>query len=134
MINTRYLDTLPEAANTYNVPLGQGERVVFTSELSTFGDEKQKVLGGWGSKFTLTNERIIADNGLGIWSIDLLEDVISITRVDYRFLFSNSTYFLVTLNKDVVCDNGKRTLGGYSFYFGKEVTPRFDEIVKCLKG
>ena len=133
-MKTSYLDELPAVVNEFGVPLREDEKVVFTAELSVFGDEKDQMIGLRGSKFTLTNQRIIADNGPGVWEIDILEDVVSWVKIKKRFLlFSHSIYFLVALKEEMVVEYGKRTLIGFHFYFSKEKTLELEEIVNHLQ-
>jgi len=128
-MNTGYLNTLPALANKYNVDLQEGEKVVFTAKLSTFGTEKDYRLGADDSKFTLTNRRIIADNGYGVWSVDILDDVVSCTKIKSMLIF---TYFQVMLNKTVVFDDGSLSLTGFNFYFKKSDTAKFESIMNSL--
>ena len=130
-MNTAYLDTLPEVTNKFNVDLEADEKVVFTAKLSTFGTEADRMLG-MDSDFTLTNRRIIADNHVGIWTVDIAEEIVSCTKVETgKFLFK-ATYFSVTLNTEVVFDYGKQRLTGFHFYFNKADTPVFEEIMNHL--
>jgi len=133
MMNTAYLNLLSELDNKYGVDLQDDEKVVFTAELDIFGTEKDRNLG-MGAKFTLTNQRIIADNGLGVWTNDILEDVVSCNKVEYKKLFGllKGVYFSVDLNKEVVFDNGKQKLTGFHFYFNAEDTAKFEKIINHL--
>ena len=129
-----YLNIMPEIANKYDIALEAGEKVVFTALLKTFGTEKDSVLGNNGSKFTLTNQRIIADNGLGTWTVDIAKDISECKKVEYKHLFGliKGVYFSVNLNKEVAFHQGTRTLTGYHFYFDKEDTTMFEEITNNL--
>ena len=132
-MNIEYLNTLPAVENKFSVDLQNGERVVFTAELDTFGTEKDRMLG-MGSKLTLTNQRIIANNGPGIWTIDIFEDVKSCGKVEYKKLFGllKGVYFAVDLNEELVFDSGKQKLTGFHFYFNAEDTAKFGEIVNHI--
>lgn len=128
-MNTEYLNTLPEVKNEYKVDLQEGEKVVFTGKLSTFGTEKDRMLGNYDSIFTLTNKRIIADNKVGIWTVDIQDDVVSCTKVEGGKFIFKYVYFSVDLNKEIVFDNGQQKLSGFHFYFDKKDRPRFEEIM-----
>ena len=60
-VNLQYLDTLPEIENIYQFELQEGERPIFSTRLSTFGNEKGRMLSSFEfkPKFTLTNKRIL---------------------------------------------------------------------------
>lgn len=132
-MNTEFLDTLPEVENKFGIELEQGEKVVFTAKLDTFGTEKDRMLGADSSKFTLTNRRIVADNGAGIWLADLKEDVVDCAEVcTGKFIFKWS-YFAVNLNKEVVFNDGKEKLNGFHFYFKKNDMKKIEAIMSKLK-
>lgn len=131
-MNTQYLGTMPEIANEFQVELQEGEKVVFTAKLTTFGTEKDQVLGRDNSKFTLTNQRIIADNGVGTWTIDIAEDVVSCRKVKYGAFIFKGVYFAVDMNKEMIYANGTQKLTGFHFYFAKEDNERFEQIINKL--
>ena len=45
-MNIEYLNTLPEIKNKFNIELQDGEKVIFTANLSCFGTETDRFLGG----------------------------------------------------------------------------------------
>lgn len=131
-MNTKYFDTLPEVSNQYNVDLEDNEKVVFAAELSTFGTEKDRVLGSPGSSdFTLTNKRIIANNGVGVWTVDL-SDIVRCVKVESGKFIFKSVYFAVDLKMEMEYDYGKQRLTGFHFYFKKDATAKFEEIINNL--
>lgn len=129
-MNTAYLDSMPEVENRFRIELEQGEKVVFTAELSVFGTEKDQMLSGMETpSFTLTNKRFIADNGVGKW-LTGLDEIVSFEKVEKRMLlFFKSVYFTVMLKEPVIYDDGKQSLKGFHFYFKDEDMPKIDEIV-----
>jgi len=127
-MNIEYLSTLPEVANKYKVNLQDDEKVVFTAKLSTFGTETERLLGN-DSAFTLTNKRIIANNGVGIWTVDILADIVSCTKKEKKDWIFKFVYFAVNLNTEIVFNNGKEKLTGFVFQFNKKDTARLEEIV-----
>lgn len=131
-MNIHYIDTLPEVANTYHVELETGEKVVFTAKLVVFGTDKDRMLGT-ESTFTLTNRRIVADNGKGIWSFDLLEDVAGIRKYDNgkKFIL-RSVYYIVDLKQETESGIPGITMKGLHFYFDKKGLAAFDEIANGL--
>ncbi|MDR2493493.1 MAG: hypothetical protein LBD25_08585 [Coriobacteriales bacterium] len=130
-MNIGYLDTLPEALNAFNVALEVGEKVVFAAEPSCFGNEKDRVVGGPGSKLTVTNKRIIANNGPGNFTVDIAEDVASIARVKTGRILK-SDYISLALKTEIVFDDGKQMLTGFHFYLKKIEKDAMDEIVNRL--
>lgn len=127
-MNIGYLDTLPEVENKYGFNLLNGEKAVFNAKLSTFGNEKDSSLG-IDCKFTLTNKRILINNGAGIWSNDIAEEIADCKKVNSKFLFFKWEYFSVTLNKEETYNYGKEKLSGFHYYFKKPDTDRFEEIM-----
>ena len=111
----------------------EGEKVVFTAKLSVFGTEKGMMLGS-DSKFTLTNKSIIADNGAGVWTAGLSDDVISMAKVESGKFIFKSVYFAVDLNTEIVFAGGQAKLSGFQFYFSKGDAAKFEEIMNNLIG
>lgn len=132
-MNTTYLETLPEATNKYKVELEAGEKVVFTAKLRAFGTEQDRTLGG-ESKFTLTNKRIIADNGKGCWIVRVAEDVASVKKVDNgkKFIF-RTVYYAVDLHQEMPSGIPGIHMTGFHFYFDKKGMAGFDAIINEQK-
>jgi len=124
-MNVGYLDLLPEVDNKFNVELEKGEKVVFTAKLKVFGTETDRVLGGSNSRFTLTNRRIIADNGVGIWTVDIKEDITGCTKIQEGNFIFKVTYFLVNMNKE-------KKMTGFHFYFKKSDIEKFEKIMSNI--
>jgi len=129
-MNLAYLDSLPEVANKYNVELEDGEKVVFNAMMSVFGDEKDVPLGG-KSKFTLTNRHIITNNGPGIWTINIAEDIINCFRKGNKALrFFNLDCIAVELNREIIYEDGRGKLTGFHFYFKRSVKKKLEKIME----
>lgn len=131
-MNVGYLDLLPEVDNKFNVELEKGEKVVFTAKLKAFGTETDRVLGGSNSRFTLTNRRIIADNGVGIWTVDIKEDITGCTKIQEGNFIFKVTYFLVNMNKEIIFNNEKEKMTGFHFYFKKSDIEKFEKIMSNI--
>lgn len=116
-----YFDSLPEVQNIFGFPLAPGEKAVFAAKLKMFGTEMGEILGNGGSKFTLTNRRMFAANPIGLWTVDL-EDINSFVYDDRSVLFIRNIFFSVGLDRRIYFDNGRRSLSGFQFYFGKKDT------------
>lgn len=131
-MNTDYLNNLPEIKNKFNVELEPGEKVVFAAKPKVFGTEAGGMLGMEDSCITMTNRRIIADNGSGIWTMDIAEDVVDMRRQEEGKFILKTVYILVTLNKEVSYGMGIQKLSGYRFYFGKKDMDTFEGIIKNM--
>ena len=130
-MNAEYMDSLPEEKNKFKVPLEDGERVVFIAKNVIFGTETQRALG-YETKVTMTNRRIIADNGKGVWTIDIAEDIVSCRVFEEGRGLNKSHGVAIDLNKQVVCGDPRDpiTLTGYVFGFRKKDEARFMEIAE----
>ena len=126
-MNIEYLNSLPEIGNDYNVDLQDDEKVVFNVELEMLGTQNDQLLG-IGPKITLTNQRIIANNRAGIWTVDISEDIISCERIESGKWIFKSCYLLISLNKEIMFDSGKQKLTGFRFYFKKSDTAKLQEL------
>lgn len=135
-MNMQYLNSLPEVANKYKVDVAPDEKVVFTAKMPNFGTEAYLTLGQ-DVKFTMTNKRMIFNNGPGVWTIDIADDIKSIEKKekdgkDVSFLQRKSAHFIVLINSEIVFDNSQRTLTGFVLGFKKKDDEAFGNIVKNL--
>lgn len=131
-MNITYLNNLPEVENKFNVELQEGEKVIFTAKPTCFGTETGRLLGNSNSKITLTNKRIIADNTIGVWTVDIAEDIASYAKVESKGLIFKSIYILVNLNKEIIFNNETEKMNGFRFYFNKKDIVNFDVIMNNL--
>ena len=107
------------------------EHVVFSALMSMFGTETDRLLGSAGSRLTLTNKRLIADNGRGVWTADLGE-IVSCTKVESGKSIFKNVCFLVILNTQIVYNDGKDSLSGFRFYLNKNDTAQFESIINTV--
>ncbi len=128
-MNITYLNTLPEVENKFNIKLQDGEKVIFTAKPTCFGTETGRLLGSSNSKITLTNKRIIADNNVGVWTVDIAEDIFDYTKVESGAFIFKSTYILVNLNKEIIFNNETEKMKGFRFYFNKKDMVKFETIM-----
>ena len=128
-MNRTYLNTLPEVENKFNIKLQDGEKVIFTAKPTCFGTETGRLLGSSNSKITLTNKRIIADNNVGVWTVDIAEDIVDYTKVESGAFIFKSTYILVNLNKEIIFNNETEKMKGFRFYFNKKDMVKFETIM-----
>lgn len=131
-MNTDYLDTLPEIKNKFKVNLLPGEKVIFTAKPWGFTTESGFLLGADDSRITMTNRRILADNGNGIWTTDIAEDVVDMRKEERGNFWTKEKYILVTMNKEVTYGIGIQKLTGYRFHFRKKDMTVFEEIIRHM--
>lgn len=132
----QYLNSLPEVANKYKVDLESGEKVVFAAKMPGFSTETYRTLG-YDAKFTMTNKRMIFDNGAGVWTVNVPDDVVSLKYIEKEgkevsFLQRKAAHFSIMLNKEIVFDHGREKLQGITFFFKKKDMPVFGEIANNL--
>ncbi len=134
-MNLEYLNSLPEEKNKFKVPLEAGEKIVFTAKNVIFGTETQRLLG-FETKVTMTNRHIFADNGKGVWTIDIADDIVSCRVFDEGKGLNKSHGVALDMNKQVVCGDPRDpiTLTGYVFGFKKKVEAQFMEIMNSVLG
>lgn len=132
-MNTNYLSTLPEVKNKFKVELQEGEKVIFTAKPYGFSSDTGDLLGYDKSKITLTNKRILADNGNGLWITDIGEDVTDMVYGEDGKGWNKTTFVLVSLNKEITYGIGIQKLNGYRFHFKKKDMAAFLEIAEHMK-
>ena len=130
-MNVEYLNSLPEEKNKFKVQLSDGEKVVFIAKGVIFGNETGRALG-YDTKVTLTNKRLIADNGKGVWTNDIADDFAGFSVVDRGKGLQKEHFVQVDLNKPLVCGDPSEyiTVNAYAFVFKKKDEPRFLEIME----
>lgn len=129
-MNIEYLNSLPEEKNKFKVQLGDGEKVVFIAKNVTFGTDVGRAIG-WEAKITMTNRRIVADNGKGVWTINIAGDIAGCQVVDRGKGLMKEHFVEVALKAPFVFMNGNEqiTTGAYMFVFKKKEEARFMEIM-----
>ena len=130
-MNFNYLNSLPEEKNRFKVELENGEKVVFTAKNVIFGTEKQRCLG-FETKITITNKRIIADNGKGIWTIDIANDITKCEKVESGKGLNKTRHIAIDLKQPVACGDRYDPIiaNGYVFKFNKKDEKRFLDITR----
>lgn len=132
-MNLAYLNSLPEEKNKFKVQLEDGEKVVFIAKGVIFGTETGRALG-YDSKFTMTNKRIIIDNGKGVWTNDIAGDFTGFSVVDRGKGLMKEHFVQLDLKAPLVCGDSREqiTVNGYCLVFKKKDEPRFLEIANNL--
>lgn len=132
-MNLGYLDSLPEEKNKFKVQLGDGEKVVFIAKGVIFGTETGRALG-YDSKFTMTNKRVIIDNGKGVWTNDIAGDFTGFSVVDRGKGLMKEHFVQLDLKAPLICGDSREqiTVYGYCLVFKKKDEPRFLEIANKL--
>lgn len=128
-MNAAFLDSLPEVRSDLGPALAAGEKVVFAARLACFGTETDAFLGGHTSKLYLTNRRLIANNTVGLWTVELATDIASCAIVENGIPLLKSTVVRVDLNKEVVYGDGQGVLRGLRFYLAKRDGDRFAALM-----
>lgn len=132
-MNIQYLDTLPPVKNKFKVILGPAEKVVFTAKPWGFSSDTGDLLGADDSCITMTNQRIIANNGQGgIWYTDIEDDVVDMRKAEHGKFLTKEVYILVTLNKELTYGIGIQKLNGYRLHFRKKDMTVFEDIIKHM--
>lgn len=131
MNNTAYLDERPAVDNKFKVKLVNNEKVLFASKLDMFGNQDARMLGV-SPKLTLTNKRIILNNGAGVWTIDIAEDIVSFKKVAYKSFLVKGNYFAIDINSEIAYDYGRETLTGFRLYFKKKQKAQEDEFEELM--
>ena len=131
-MNTDYLDTMPEIKNKFKVNLQPGEKVIFTAKPWAFTTKSGALLGADDFRITMTNRSIIADNGQGIWTTDIAEDIVDMRRMESGKFLTKEVYILVTLNKELTYGIGIQKLDGYQFHFRRKDMAVFEEIIRHM--
>ena len=117
--------------STVSYGLSNDEMVVFTVYLTSLGTETDRLLGGSGSQLTLTNKRMIVDNGISVFTV-YLNEIVSCSRVEKENSPSKKECILITLNTEIVYGDGKLRLSGFRFYFNKDDLPLFENSLKAV--
>ncbi len=124
-----YLDTLPKVRNRFKLPLDAGEKVVFTAKNVDFSTETGRGLG-FGSRLTLTNRRLVVDNGLGVWTVDVPEEVRACYIKDVKV-----HSIALDLYDKIVCGDDEHpiVMTGFVFMFSLKDEERFMEIMNNFR-
>lgn len=128
-MDTAHLDAPPEVRANFPFDLADGEKVVFEAPLSCFGTETDRLLGGAGSRLYLTNRSVIAKNPVGLWTVDLADDVASCALERRGVTFFSSAVVCVGLNGALSYGAEQETLSGFRFYLKKKDAARLMELM-----
>lgn len=128
-MNIAHLDSLPEVRCDLSPHLPAGEKVVFEAPLSCFGTETDQLLGGAGSRLYLTNRSVIAKNPVGLWTVDLADNVASCELERRGVTFFSSAVVCVGLNGALSYGAEQETLSGFRFYLKKKDAARLMELM-----
>lgn len=126
------LGGLKEAANKFKLDLFDGEKVIFATELATFGTGDGQKPGSGQTRpatFTMTDRRIVAENGVGYWEINI-SDIESCNKRWDRSRTIVAPYFAFSLADEIEYDGGARALRQFHFYFNNHDTSKLEAIIK----
>lgn len=129
-MNLDYLNSLPEEKNKFKSEIGEGEKVVFIAKGVIFGTDSGRAIG-YDTKFTMTNKRFLVDNGKGVWTIDIANDIAGCQIVDRGKGLMKEHFAEIALKAPFVFMNGNEqiTTDAYMLVFKKKDEPRFMEIM-----
>ncbi|MDR2832132.1 MAG: hypothetical protein LBV67_00285 [Streptococcaceae bacterium] len=131
MINIERLQRLPAKNNKYNVRLDVNEKVIFTTMLNTFGTLEDERLGA-STAFTITNQKLVIDNGFGIWEIPL-ELVKKVEKVTDKLLFIPMRVYKMHFNEPVSfneADGEEKKTIGFNLYVKMPSRKLFEELLE----
>lgn len=131
-MNTAYLDTLKEVKNKYKILLEEGEKVVFTGKMCGLSTEEDVILGA-DSFLTITNKRILADTGAGLWIVDIAEDVTDMYYSTIGKFLSKQEFIQVDLNKEITFGVGIQKLHAYRYHLNKKDRQTVAEMAEHMK-
>ncbi len=131
-MNTAYLDTMKEVKNKYKVSLEEGEKVVFTGKMAGLSTDEDGFLGA-DSFLTITNKRILADTGAGVWIVDIAEDAVDMYYSTIGKFLSKQEFIQVDLNKEMTYGIGIQKLHAYRYHLNKRDRQTVAEIARHMK-
>lgn len=132
-MNTAYLDTLPEVKNKFKVDLLPGEKVILCAKPHGFCTDADLLLGADDTKITMTNRRMIADNGNGLWIVDFAEDATDMRKVEKGTGWNKVVGIQLTMNKEITFGMGIQKLHGYLYAFKKKDMAKVEEIAAHMR-
>lgn len=76
---------------------------------------------------------MILNNGVGIWTVAIAEDIIDCKKIKKRIFIFKWIYFLINLNQEIEFGYGEK-LTGFNIYFKKRDISQFENIINGLFG
>ena len=121
-INEDCLIYLPKLENIYNFRIAADEKVIFNSQVNNVRIDNNLSIGR-NAKLTMTDKRIFIYNGVGLWTIDLYNDIADFKRED--------SYLEIALSEICIFGQaGERICTGFKFFFDKvEDLDKFEHIL-----
>ena len=124
-INEDCLIYLPKLENIYNFRIEHDEKVIFNSQIMNVRVDNNISIGR-NVKVTMTDKRIYIYNGVGIWTIDIYNDISDYKKED----------MCVDIALSEICifgQDGERICTKFKFYFNNnEDLNRFEHIMNTI--
>lgn len=109
----------------------ENEKVVFTSVFPLVGNDKGTLIG-MDVKLSITNKRLIFNNGAVLWTFNIFEDFKDFNKVNYGKYIFKGYYYAIALNDEMIYDNGKQKTSGLQFYFNKKTIQLEEKFVYIM--
>lgn len=124
-INEDCLIYLPKLENIYHFRIAPDEKVIFNSEIKNVRIDNNLSIGR-NAKLTMTDKRIFIYNGVGLWTIELYNDISDYKRED--------SYLEIALSEICIFGQaGERICTGFKFFFDNvEDLGRFEHIMNTI--
>lgn len=124
-INEDCLIYLPKLENIYNFRIAADEKVIFNSQVNNVRIDNNLSIGR-NAKLTMTDKRIFIYNGVGLWTIELYNDI-----SDYK---REESYLEIALSEICIFGQaGERICTGFKFFFDNtEELDKFENIMNNI--
>ena len=123
-INEENIIYLPKLENIYNFNIQKNEKVIFNSRIKKIKTENNISIG-LNVKFTMTDKKIYIYNGVGLWTIDLYEDISDYKRHDMCIDIALSELCIFG-------SSGERMCTGFKLYFNNDDINKLEEILNSI--
>ncbi len=124
-INEESFIYLPKLNNIYNFIIAEDEKIIFNSIIKIFKTDSNKSIG-LNAKLSMTNKKIYIHNGVGLWKIDLYNDI-----SDYK---KDNLCIEIALSE--ICIFGQPGIEdictGFKLYFNNEDLNKFENLLNNI--
>ena len=123
-INNEYFSYLPKLDNIYDFNIKEDEKIIYNTIIKNLTTDKNISIG-LNCRFTMTDKKIYINNGMGLFTIDIENDIADFNRENMciEIMLSEILIFGPT---------GERIATGFKFYFNNESINKFEEIMKNI--
>ena len=123
-INSSYFTFLPNLENVYNFNISSEEKIIFNSVVKNFKTDYDISIG-INAKVVMTDKKIYISNGLGLWTIDIYDDISDyiINEMCIEIYLTELCFFGA---------NNERICTGFKLYFNEEALNKFKTILENI--